>query len=92
MKDSTAEVTFQPIDVIGSFFDLLYSIFAAHIQDFFLQAEKKLQFEVCWFLLDLVANQCSHMNHDLGHFLKFGYSRCVASFSFSKRVTPTKEC
>ena len=39
MKNSSAEVTFQPVDVIGGFFDLFDPTCSAQIRDFFFQTE-----------------------------------------------------
>ena len=43
MKNSSAEVTFQPVDVIGGFFDLFDPTCSAQIRDFFFQTEKHLK-------------------------------------------------
>ncbi len=43
MEDTTAEVTFQPVEVIGCFFDLLNTIFFTQIRDFFFQTKVKIE-------------------------------------------------
>ncbi len=43
MENTTAEVTFQPVDEIGCFFDLLNTTFFAQIRDFFFQTKLKIE-------------------------------------------------
>jgi len=43
MEDTTAEVTFQPVDEIGCFFDLLSTTFFTQIRDFFFQTKVKIE-------------------------------------------------